>query len=120
MKATKKNILKTASLYKTANLAENTAYYYHADANTPMKIGSIAFTYKWNTSTGNLQLQFVKKLPDRVKIFINNKLNYVFTPKEYAENIKLKSYKSGKMILLASYDDNSLEACGINVFRTSQ
>jgi len=97
---------------KKAGITVNKGYWYKADPKRPMKMEAIAFTFKWDDSTKNLQITFNNKVPDKVMIYINNITPTILYPKGFLVNINLEKFNKGKMKLMAKYDDN-LEASGL-------
>ena len=100
---------------KCNNVNSGNGYYYLPDNKKPMETGTIAFNFKWNATKKLLQIQYLDRLPDSIKIYVNSSLSKKILPKATGNLILLKTFKKGKISILAQYNNN-VEACGIQVY----
>jgi hypothetical protein len=97
------------------NINEEKGYYYSASEKTPMKTGECAFSFNWNTQNKLLIINFYNKPPETISVFTNNDLAAKMKCNTSSIKIKLRSFKKGKIIVNALYDDK-MEASGIQIY----
>lgn len=91
--------------HKAITVNTGKGYYYSNQSKSPWKTDKEAFTFKWISSTKNLQINFVDKVPESISVYTNigsAKLNH---PKGSVIRLKLSNFINGKIMVLAKYPE---------------
>jgi len=109
---TKKNDNVLNISFGADNINSNKGYFYNSAKGGPVKIGGLAFTYKWNSRTKKLSIKFIDSLPVSLFVYTNNNLKKNITPKKQSTTLTLPAFYKGRIIILLKYKNNT-EAAAI-------
>ncbi len=98
------------------NINSGKGYFYKSAKGGPVKIGEKAFTYKWNSRSKKLTVNFIDSLPVSLSVYTNNILKKTILPKKQSTIFTLPGFYTGRMIILLKYKNN-VEAAAIEVAR---
>ena len=114
--ATKKNGNVLSFSFGADNINSGKGYFYTSTKSGPVKIGNIAFTYKWNSRSKKLSINSIDSLPASLAVYTNNILKKSIAPKKQITTLTFPAFNTGRIIILLKYNNNT-EAAAINTVR---